>query len=108
MKYDETGRRRDDDEIAKDKYNLLYYTGDARADALFHCALDFLPHFEISNFRKDYYRRHMFLARYGRQDISRIPEMDSRDVRRYVIALAEFLKEEAEASKQAMQTENSR
>ena len=46
-------------------------------------------------------RRHIFLARYGRQSMLQWGEVEGREVRRYADALAEFLREENEAMKKA-------
>lgn len=46
-------------------------------------------------------RRHVFLARYGRQSMLQWSEVEGREVRRYALALADFLREENEATKRA-------
>jgi len=42
-------------------------------------------------------RRHVFLARYGRQSMLQWRDIDGREVRAYAEALADFLKEENDA-----------
>lgn len=47
-------------------------------------------------------RRHVFLARYGRQSMLQWGDVDGREVRAYAKALADFLKEENEAVEKAV------
>lgn len=47
-------------------------------------------------------RRHVFLARYGRQSMLQWRDVDGREVRAYAQALADFLKEENEAVEKAV------
>lgn len=46
-------------------------------------------------------RRHVFLARYGRQSMLQWGDVEGREVRAYVAALAEILKEEEDATRQS-------
>lgn len=48
-------------------------------------------------------RRHVFLARYGKQSMLQWEEIEGRLVRKYVEALSDFLEEENEISKRAAQ-----
>lgn len=47
-------------------------------------------------------RRHVFLARFARQNVLQWDDVDGRVVRRYVEMLATFLKEEGDAVRRAM------
>lgn len=46
-------------------------------------------------------RRHIYLAKYGRQSMIQWENVDSRVVRRYMEALSEFIAEENAAMKRA-------
>lgn len=46
-------------------------------------------------------RRHVFLARYGKQSMLQWADVDGRVVRAYAAALAEMLQEEEDAVKRA-------
>ncbi len=46
-------------------------------------------------------RRHIFLARYGKQSMLQWEGIEGRLVRKYVEALSDFLEEESEISKRA-------
>lgn len=79
---------------------LLGLTGHRQVDALFCAVLgESLDHREMERQR---IRRHMFLARFGRQSVLQWDDVESRLVRRYADSLAEFLREEGDAVKRAM------
>lgn len=79
---------------------LAGLTGDRSIDALFPAMLDLvLDPLERERLRL---RRHMFLARFGRQSLLQWEHVESRMVNRYVKILAEFLREEGDEVKRVM------
>lgn len=76
------------------------FTGDPLVDAHFGAMLDMaLDPREVEERRL---RRHIFLARFARQNVLQWDDVEARVVRRYVDMLATFLKEEGDAVKRAM------
>ncbi len=56
---------------------------------------------DVDELERQRLRRHVFLARYGRQSMLQWANVDGRMVRRYAEALADFLREESDAVKAA-------
>ena len=78
---------------------LIRLSDTPAVDALFCVALT--RALEPEELEKQRIRRHIFLARYGRQSMLQWRDVDGREVRVYAEALADFLREEAEAVKKA-------
>lgn len=53
------------------------------------------------DFSERFYRRRMFLGRYAGQPMAQWDDVDTREVARYVDAVATLLREEADAVKKA-------
>jgi len=70
-------------------------------DALFGHVLD--EAMDVTEMERQRVRRHVFLARYGRQSMLQWEDVDARTVRQYAQALSDFLDEENAAVKRATQ-----
>lgn len=82
---------------------LARLTGSSTLDTFFALTLeDVLKPAELERER---IRRHVFLARYGRQSMLQWADVDAREVRRYARALSEFLREENEAASRAVKAQ---
>jgi len=96
-----TGEARDEYGARAVLRKLANTTGDPMLDVHFPAVLDtVLDPVELERQRL---RRHMFLARFARQSVLQWEDVEGREVRRYTLVLAEFLKEEGDAVKRATQ-----
>ena len=97
--HDEDGLVRSPDAVRASLKVLGGFTGDPTVDVHFGEMLDtvLIPS-EIEDRRL---RRHVFLARFARQNLLQWDDVESRVVQRYVAMLARFLKEESDAVKRA-------
>ena len=97
--FDELGEQRTPQDIADSLRCLAGVTGNATVDALFAYAQDMaMQPEEMERLRL---RRHVFLARFGRQSMLQWEDVEGRTVRRYTELLAEMLREENELATQA-------
>lgn len=83
-----------------DLSKLGRFTGVPSFDVLFGYTLSQVM--DPEEMRRLRLRRHVFLARYGRQSMLQWVDVDGREVRAYAHALAEFLREENEAVEKAV------
>lgn len=81
------------------------FTGDALVDSCYGAVLDVaLVPAEVEEAR---IRRHIFLARFARQNVLQWDDVEGRVVRRYVSMLSQFLREEGDAVQAAMRSGSS-
>lgn len=93
------GHWQDPDERKRLLYSVARWSGVAIQDAHFARVLEDIMDPEA--LERQRIRRHIYLARYGRQSMIQWEDVDSRVVRRYMEALSEFIAEENEAMKRA-------
>lgn len=79
-------------------WSLCRYGGDPDVEAYYPVILAMRDLEEMERLRL---RRHVFLARYGKQSMLQWDNVEARKVRAYAEALAELLKEEDDAVKKA-------
>lgn len=91
----------DPDVVAKELHTLLLRSGSRLSDAIFGPIMESV--LDPVELEKQRYRRHMFLARWGRQPVTQWADVDGREVRRYVSILSDMLREEHAAAKQAVE-----
>jgi hypothetical protein len=89
----------DPDKVREALGSLARVTGIGIVDAFF--AVTLAQVMDPAELERNRIRRHIYLARYGRQSMLQWRDIDGREVRRYVEVLSEFLREENEAVKKA-------
>lgn len=95
LSHDENNETTDPDVVRDLLGRLARLTGHPTLDVFFGLSLEsiLIPE-EMERLRL---RRHIFLARYGRQSVLQWRDIDGREVRAYAEALANFLREENDA-----------
>jgi hypothetical protein len=79
--------------------DAIAWIGSPIHDAAFGCFLS--SAIDLQEIERQRMRRHIFLARYGKQSMLQWEGIEGRLVRKYVEALSDFLEEESEISKRA-------
>lgn len=98
LRHTEDGAHLQDPDVVERELRVLSLrTGSRHADVVFGLAI--ASALDPEELERQRLRRHMFLARWGRQPVTQWESMDGRMVRRYVAVLADMLREENEAAK---------
>lgn len=95
------------DEVRASFWSLLAVFGHPIHDALF-APMHLLPLMDPLELENQRLRRHVMLAKYAHQSFRDLQEMPTRDVKRYVRVLAEFLDEEHAATQKAIEAASNR
>ena len=89
----------DPDIVSHELHTLILRTDSRMADAVFAAIIETVM--DPVWLEEQRLRRHLFLARWGRQPITQWQDMDGRMVRRYAAVLADMLSEENRKAKEA-------
>lgn len=98
---DDRSHLQDPDVVEHELFLLSLRSGSRYADSTIALALSQVM--DPDEMERQRLRRHMFLARWGRQSVTQWEDIDGRMVRRYVSVLADMLEEENQAAKRAVE-----
>jgi hypothetical protein len=102
LRYTEDGAHLQDPDVVEHELRILVLrTGSRYVDATFAMAI--ASALDPDELERQRLRRHVFLARWGRQPVTQWENMDGRLVRQYVAVLAELLQEENAAAKRQIE-----
>ena len=97
LRFTEDGYRQDPDVVRAELKSLALWMSSPAIDATFTFQVS--QELDPTYLEEQRYRRHMFLARHGRQSVTQWANVPGREVRRYVAVLADMLREEHESAK---------